>query len=395
MGQDTGQGLGFAKKVALHPAAAHGCQEVRLFLCFHPFHQGLDSQILGHGNDGSNDAPGFYCKVPEKAHVQFDQIHLVILQHIQGRIAAAKVVQPDFISLFPQLVQCLMDHLGVLGQGAFRDFHMEKITGQAVLFPGVFHHTEHIHAVKIVSGQVEGNRGNAQIFVQPFPQHPAHFLQHIGVQPVDQPGLFQHRDEGGRGQEPHLRIHPPGQGFQTAQFACQGADHRLVVHLDPVVLQGLLQVLSHIVPDVPVHRLAGGDVDFLERAEKHLAPGFRIYRPARNIRIADPVFPGEQMALDMGKTAVLFGQFAHDFLEAPFPVFRSKYIETIIVDVPAKLLQVPAVEQPQGLSVGIKQRKRLLRLYHIKTAGKILEAIRERSLERRTIRRFHGQSPCR
>lgn len=45
---------------------------------------------------------------------------------------------------------------------------------------------------------------------------------------------------------PALGVHPSGQGLQTAQIPCKGTDHRLIIHLDPVVFQCLLQVLENV-----------------------------------------------------------------------------------------------------------------------------------------------------
>ena len=134
----------------------------------------------------------------------------------------------------------------ILGQDAFRDLHMEEIPGNVVFLPGIFHQGKNIQAGEIIPGQIEGNRGDGQAGIQPLADGAAHFFQHIGIQPVNLPGLFQHRDEGGRGKDSRLGVHPSGQGLQTAQIPCKGTDHRLIIHLDPVVFQCLLQVLENV-----------------------------------------------------------------------------------------------------------------------------------------------------
>ena len=74
------------------------------------------------------------------------------------------------------------------------------------------------------------------------------FFYHIGIQPGNEPGLFQHRNENGRREQPFFRIFPPGQGFHARDLAGQCTHHRLVVHFDVTLFQGFVKISKYIGP---------------------------------------------------------------------------------------------------------------------------------------------------
>ena len=115
-------------------------------------------------------------------------------------------------------------------------------------------------------------------------------------------------------------------------------------------------MLGDIVLDVPVYPMTVlGNVDFLEGAVDYLSPDFRIHLATGYVRIADAVFPREQMGLDMSETALFFYQLPLNFFHKPGLVIYGDYIASVITDMVTKFLQIPAIEEPQRFSIGIKQ----------------------------------------
>ena len=78
---------------------------MHLFGSFHAFCHHGHVQGFGQVDDQFDDllAPFPVIQFPEEAHVQLQYVSLDILQHVQGRIAAAEIVQPYQEPPGPQL----------------------------------------------------------------------------------------------------------------------------------------------------------------------------------------------------------------------------------------------------------------------------------------------------
>ena len=115
-------------------------------------------------------------------------------------------------------------------------------------------------------------------------------------------------------------------------------------------------MLGDIVSDVPVYPLPFlRNVNFLEGAVNYFSPGSRIHLAAGYVRIADAVFPREQMGWDMGEMTLSFRHFSLKFFNESGLVIDGDYIAAVIADMVTEFFQIPAVEQSQRFSIGIKQ----------------------------------------
>ena len=128
-------------------------------------------------------------------HIDLQFIEVEILQHIEGGVAASEVVHPALVARFPEAVDFALELLAVFDEGAFGDFYANITSGQAVLPDDSFDDVEGIDLIEIGAGQVDGNREDrhAGIFhrAQTFPD----LLDDVGVQFVNELGIFKDRNE--------------------------------------------------------------------------------------------------------------------------------------------------------------------------------------------------------
>lgn len=94
----------------------------------------MDAKLLGHEDDRADNLLPRLVHVPLESHVQLQGIKMIGLQHIQGGVAAAEIVQPALIARLPETVNFQSQPLSVPLQGRLRDFHMEKLRGTWYFF---------------------------------------------------------------------------------------------------------------------------------------------------------------------------------------------------------------------------------------------------------------------
>ena len=120
--------MGFAVIKALQLVAADFLQEPGLFFRLHPFHQGVDTQVVGHFHNLFQDdrvlAVG--AEAFQKLHIQLDQVKIKILQHVQGGKAGAEIVHPDLEACFVEAADLLLQVIVVDALYRFGDFQSEK-----------------------------------------------------------------------------------------------------------------------------------------------------------------------------------------------------------------------------------------------------------------------------
>ena len=92
----------------LSPAADRG-EELSMLLRLDALGKCLDAEVLGHGDDRTDDAARLLRGVAQKAHVELDEVDRVVLEDVQRRVAAAEIVEPDLIALVPQAVDSPVD----------------------------------------------------------------------------------------------------------------------------------------------------------------------------------------------------------------------------------------------------------------------------------------------
>ena len=96
----------------------------------------MDPHRLSHMHHmaDNNGNPGIDFERMQECQIQLNQIHRIILKDVQGRIPAAKIIQPDFISGSPEPVQHLLHMCRVCRQCRFGNFQIQMFRSQPVLF---------------------------------------------------------------------------------------------------------------------------------------------------------------------------------------------------------------------------------------------------------------------
>ena len=245
MGQELFVGQGTAVVESLDLFTADLFQEGQLFFRFHAFCQGMDSQGLGHEHDGGDDFLPLVVQVLQEGLIDLQLIEMVVVEHVQGGIGTAEIVQPDFVAAGVEFLEGLENVGGMLDQGAFRHFNAQEVPLEPVFPYHFFHQMEGVGDQEIHPGEVHGNGDHGLVVPPLFPEQFAGLAQYILIQLVDQPGFFQDGHKDPRRDHPPFRIDPSGQGLQAAQFACKAPDNGLVVHLDLTGLEGPGEVFQH------------------------------------------------------------------------------------------------------------------------------------------------------
>ena len=367
-----------AVEEALLAPAANRSEEVGVFRCLHALGERLDAEVLGHADDRADDATRFLGEAAQKAHVELDEVDRVILEDVQRGVDAAEVVEPDLIALLAQVREGLLDDTRILRQDALRDLDMQEIARHSVLSARVLDEGKDIHHVEVVARKVERDRRDGQVLVESLAQHAADLLEHEGVEAVDEAHLLEDRDEGPRREEADLRVYPASQGLHAAELARHRADDRLIIDLNPMLLDGLIEVRDDAIADIAVdHDTRARDIDFLYCAIVDRPVRLRLDTASRDIRIADAARAREEMAAGMVEALRRFRQLMQDVpLDARAVVHRDE-MECPPLRMAVEVFKVAAVKQPYRLLIGIEQAVRFLAFRNIETAGQVLHDTRE------------------
>ena len=116
------------EQVPLCQFTADLLKEPPLLLRLHPLCQRMDAHFPGNLGHGLHDMPVHAVPViqmPQKIHVELDQIHVKPAEHIQRGITAAEVIQPDPEPKPPELSQLFMKASGHRSHVLLRDLHDE------------------------------------------------------------------------------------------------------------------------------------------------------------------------------------------------------------------------------------------------------------------------------
>ena len=367
-----------AVEVALLASAANRSEEVGVFLCLHALGERLDAEVLGHADDRADDAARFLREAAQKAHVELDEVDRVILEDVQRGVAAAEVVEPDLIALLAQAVDGLLDGPRVPREDALRDLDVQEIARHGVLPARSLDEVEDVQHVEVVAREVERDRRDGQVLVEPLAQHAADLLEHESVEAVDEAHLLEDRDEGPRREEADLWVYPASQGLHAAELARYRADDRLVIDLDPMLLDGLIEVRDDAIADIAVdHSARARDIDFLYCAIVDRPVRLRLDTAPGDIRIADAVRARKEMAAGMVEALRRFRQRMQDVLLDARTVVHRDEMECHARRMAVEVLKIAAVKQPYRLLIGIEQAIRFLAFRNIETAGQVLHDTRE------------------
>ena len=97
--------------------------------------------------------------VRQKTKIQFDAVYRYFFEHIQGRIAAAKIIHFNLESALPQRFRRTDQQVRILGIGRFGNLDPQLVRGQAIGSDQILEMTGKIPALtNVTAGQVYRNR---------------------------------------------------------------------------------------------------------------------------------------------------------------------------------------------------------------------------------------------
>ena len=210
-------GHGFIKIVPLGVKAVHGLEHEHLLLRLHALGDDGQVQPPGHLDDRFHDLPALAAfTVPhDELHIQLDGIHAGIAEHIQGGIAAAKIIHQHGKALAVEGRDGVFHHFQVLGQHTLGDLHQQQFGLQLIFLHQLPEHLRHIQRRDIRNGDID--RDGHHVLVPGFPavEHLANLFPQVEIQPGDEARLFhQGHKLPGRHDAPgwvvpaHQRFHP-------------------------------------------------------------------------------------------------------------------------------------------------------------------------------------------
>ena len=119
-----------------------------------------------------------------------------------------------------------------------------------------------IPVIKILGGEVDGDRQQRQVGGSPVPELEEDLLDHIQIQFVQQVVILQHGNEVPGGNGAADRIVPAGQRLKRGGFLRRCTADALVEHPDPFFAERAVQILDDIAL-VPVLRIVQAGIDHI------------------------------------------------------------------------------------------------------------------------------------
>ncbi len=127
---------------------------------------------------------------------------------------------------------------------------MEQAARQAVAAHDVLDDGRAVHEREVEAREVERNGQRRLVVLREIVMELRDLLDDIGIEAVDQAGLFERGDEVGRRQAAMRRRFPARESLEAAELARQRADDRLVVDFDVAEVERFVEMLA----DVALHR---------------------------------------------------------------------------------------------------------------------------------------------
>lgn len=277
----------------------------------------------------------FSAKLRKKPMSSLTRSRLVSLRMFRGRIAAAKIIEPDFVAGRSQLADGLLHDARISGQRAFRYLDMQDIARQTITVHHCFDGMEDIERGKIKTGEIERDWHKRAIMAETFFGCAADFLQHEYIQLVDLLRLFEGRNEGSRGQKADLRINP-AESVKAAEITGQRVDYRLVINLDPAVFDGIVDmmddVLTHFLVDGRARRAAFRIAD---QAVKQQRAVFFPDEAARKFDKARAAEAGNDADQDMAESFLFLQMSGYDLFDAR-DIFGRSHVQGPAIDMSAR-----------------------------------------------------------
>ena len=258
----------FAEQVPLQAVAADPVQELRLHLRLDALGQGEHMDPVRHLDDAVDQDLRLFAvfEVREEPHIEFDDVELVVLQDVQGRIPAAEIVEPERVAEFLDAVDRLGQFRHTVGQGALGHFDVDQILRETVLFHQFVEFPDGVHQFEVEPREVERHRHDRFARVKRRAQIAAGELEDRAVEFVDQAVFLKHGDKLVREELPVGRVHPAGEHLAAAEFFRIRPDDRLIVRDDPAVCHRVVDIVDDVEPLAVrlAHLLVVFDINRLE-----------------------------------------------------------------------------------------------------------------------------------
>ena len=182
----------------------------------------------------------------DELHVQLDGIHVGVLEHIQRRIAAAKVVHHHRETFAVQALDGVFHQRSVFGQHSLGDLGQQELGLQLIFFHKAGEDLRHIQIDDIHHRNVHRYRHKIAAALLPLVQGLADRLPDVLIQLGHKAGAFQQRHELRRGHAAAGGVVPAHQCFH----AHDGAGHAVALGLQKeaelVIFQGVLQLAQQL-----------------------------------------------------------------------------------------------------------------------------------------------------
>ena len=240
---------GLVEIIALRIQAVGGLQHGDLLRRFHAFGDDGQIQAVGHIHHRFHDLHALAAVLlvhVDELHVQLNGIHVGVLEHIQRRIAAAKVVHHHRETFAVQALDGVFHQRSVFGQHGLGDLGQQELGLQLILFHKVGEDLRHIQIDDIHHRNVHRYRHKIAAALLPLVQGLADRLPDVLIQLGHKAGAFQQGHELRRGHAAAGGVVPAHQCFH----AHDGAGHAVALGLQKeaelVIFQGVLQLAQQL-----------------------------------------------------------------------------------------------------------------------------------------------------
>ena len=300
------EGQGTVVEVALHDRAADGAEEVGLLPRLHPFGDDLHADPLRHADDRLDDVAAASGAVlaGQEHHVELQHVGGHVLEHVEGGVAAAEIVDLDGEPALLQPLHHRDDERGVERERRLRDLEAQQLGGYGVGFYEAGDALVEIVLQHVDARDVHRDGQRLLPFVEPAAQQLAHLLPDVLVQLVDEPVALEHGHE--RVRRDHgvlLGAAPAHEGLG----ARHGAGLVVVLGLQPHLELPFGQRVVHVADDA---LLLDGPAAHLvvEVGDRHVVTALhRALREQRVVRhladrdalVVDEVAPDAQLELEV------------------------------------------------------------------------------------------------
>ena len=232
----------FAQVVALEELASHVRKDVVLVLRLNTFSKCRQTEIHGEMDNVLYDGIRslLVIRLAEEIHVYLENVDRKALKHVEGRIAASKVIHLNDESVAAELFH-YGDHLiGISNHDTLSDLHAELLRVKVILLDEALDVFRDIHVVEILWRDVNGDEHIHAAFL-PSGEDLAGTAPHVFVDFRDHAVLLDGRNEPYRGKESVILVDPADKGLTSDDVAVT-VSYRLEIRPDVAVLDRIVQL---------------------------------------------------------------------------------------------------------------------------------------------------------